>query len=161
MGIICRYFFPFFFPCAPPISVVRNSRHLAFTFFLSLTTNMKLQALTALFLLNAANAHNIKHRNLQVVHKRQATTSSGTTSVGPSSTGPSSGTGTATAGHPTSTPPAGHPISIPSPAVSGVPPLESITFGMPSQATLPVTATYAAGATPPVSGAPALPTTCM
>ncbi|KAG6828835.1 hypothetical protein H0H87_000626 [Tephrocybe sp. NHM501043] len=37
-------------------------------------------------------------------------------------------------------------------------PLSSITFGMPSQATLPVTTTYSQGASAPVSGAPVLPT---
>ncbi|KAG5718047.1 Chitin deacetylase [Termitomyces sp. T112] len=46
------------------------------------------------------------------------------------------------------------------PAASGtsIPPLSSITFGMPSQATLPVSKTFSAGASAPVSGAPALPT---
>ena len=43
------------------------------------------------------------------------------------------------------------------PATS-IPPLSEITLGMPVQATLPPTTSYAAGATPPVSGAPRLPT---
>lgn len=41
---------------------------------------------------------------------------------------------------------------------NSVPPLSSITFNMPTQGTLSVTKTYAKGATPPVSGAPRLPT---
>jgi len=45
------------------------------------------------------------------------------------------------------------------PATS-IPPLASISLGMPVQSTLPATATYAAGATAPVSGAPHLPTPC-
>jgi hypothetical protein len=40
-----------------------------------------------------------------------------------------------------------------------VPPLSSITFGMPTQSTMPVTATYDMGATPP-GGGPPLPTPC-
>ncbi|PPQ91479.1 hypothetical protein CVT25_013736 [Psilocybe cyanescens] len=40
---------------------------------------------------------------------------------------------------------------------TGVPPLESITLGMPTRPVLPVTATYAPGATPPLAGAPVLP----
>ncbi|KAG6902574.1 hypothetical protein C0995_014580 [Termitomyces sp. Mi166 len=41
---------------------------------------------------------------------------------------------------------------------TSIPPLSSITFGMPSQATLPVSKTFSAGASAPVSDAPALPT---
>jgi len=44
------------------------------------------------------------------------------------------------------------------PAVSGVPALASISVGMPSGPVLSATTTYAAKATPPVSGAPGLPT---
>uniref|UniRef100_A0A8H7XRL9 chitin deacetylase n=1 Tax=Psilocybe cubensis TaxID=181762 RepID=A0A8H7XRL9_PSICU len=41
---------------------------------------------------------------------------------------------------------------------TGVPPLESITLGMPTRPIPPVTATYAPGARPPIAGAPVLPT---
>ncbi|KAG8701232.1 chitin deacetylase, partial [Ceratobasidium sp. 394] len=40
-------------------------------------------------------------------------------------------------------------------------PLSSIYASAPTQATVPVHTTYAAGATPPVSGAPALPTAAI
>ncbi|KAJ8521272.1 hypothetical protein ONZ45_g2022 [Pleurotus djamor] len=49
------------------------------------------------------------------------------------------------------------PGSAPTPA-PGIPPLESISSGMPTGTTLPVSGTFTAGATPPVSGAPVLPT---
>ncbi|KAF8637614.1 hypothetical protein AX17_002683 [Amanita inopinata Kibby_2008] len=47
--------------------------------------------------------------------------------------------------------------STPIPTISGIPQLSQITSGMPSQATDTVTTTFNAGATPPVSGAPVLP----
>ncbi|KAJ8454538.1 hypothetical protein ONZ45_g19266 [Pleurotus djamor] len=49
------------------------------------------------------------------------------------------------------------PGAAPTPA-PGIPPLESISSGMPTGTTLPVSGTFTAGATPPVSGAPVLPT---
>jgi hypothetical protein len=45
-------------------------------------------------------------------------------------------------------------------AVAGVPPLTAINLSMPPGPTLAPTTTYAAGAIPPVSGAPPLPTPC-
>ncbi|KAF4593027.1 chitin deacetylase [Pleurotus pulmonarius] len=109
---------------------------------------MKLQAFSAFFTLAVAvNAHNnLKARHDRVVHKRQTlssstshsgTTHSTTTTVGatpPVSLVPAAATGT------------------------GVPPIESISSGMPTQATLPVSGTFTPGATPLVSGAPVLPT---
>ncbi|KAG6812786.1 hypothetical protein H0H92_000558 [Tricholoma furcatifolium] len=87
---------------------------------------------TAFALLAAAhvNAHNARHA--EIAHKRQAT------SVASASV------------------PAATPVTLAD--ATSVPPLSSITFGMPSQSTLPVSKTYAAGASGPVSGAPALPT---
>ena len=53
------------------------------------------------------------------------------------------------------------PVSFATPqAATNAPPLASITFGMPSAATLAVSATYEQGATPPVPSAPGLPTPC-
>ena len=43
---------------------------------------------------------------------------------------------------------------------TAIPPLASITLGMPTQNPLPVSSTYTPGATPPNSGAPVLPTPC-
>ncbi|EGN96678.1 carbohydrate esterase family 4 protein [Serpula lacrymans var. lacrymans S7.3] len=40
---------------------------------------------------------------------------------------------------------------------TGIPPLSQLTSGMPSPSTLPPTATYSGGASPPVSGVPPLP----
>ncbi|KAG6331422.1 hypothetical protein ID866_7669 [Astraeus odoratus] len=77
-----------------------------------------------------------------------APTSTSTTS-GPSS-GVSSGSSTNT--YPTFS------GTLPTATASGIPPLNQITSGMTSQSTMPPTATYSAGATPPISGAPVLPT---
>lgn len=113
---------------------------------------MKLQAFSAFFTLAVvANAHNLKARHDRVVHKRQALTSS--SSVSHSGTTHSTTT-TAAATPPVSLVPAAA-------AGTGVPPIESISSGMPTQATLPVSGTFTPGATPPVSGAPVLPTPCM
>ena len=43
---------------------------------------------------------------------------------------------------------------------TAIPPLANITLGMATQNPLPVSSTYAPGATPPNSGAPVLPTPC-
>lgn len=66
----------------------------------------------------------------------------------------------AVSGATTSVATAGAPTTGPQTNTWGttIPPLTQITSGMPSQPTLPVTATYPAGATPPISGAPVLPT---
>ncbi|KAF5383618.1 hypothetical protein D9615_003551 [Tricholomella constricta] len=97
---------------------------------------MRSHSFAALIALLGASNVNGTPRHVEIVHKRQAT-----------------GTGTTSA--PTGT---GGVTIVPAQTGTGVPPLESLTFGMPSKATLPVSATYAAGASPPVSGAPALPT---
>ncbi|KAG6866598.1 hypothetical protein C0991_002088 [Blastosporella zonata] len=83
-------------------------------------------------LLGASQAHALNNRHAGIVHKRQATATPIAAANGVTLVQASTGT--------------------------SVPPLSSITFGMPSQATLPVSKTYAAGASVPVSGAPALPT---
>lgn len=48
--------------------------------------------------------------------------------------------------------------AAPSPAVSGIPALSAITSGMPVATPSPLFTSFAPGATPPVSGAPPLPT---
>jgi outer membrane biosynthesis protein TonB len=50
----------------------------------------------------------------------------------------------------------------PPPAATGteIPPIESVTSGMPTKPALFPTASYSAGAQPPVSGVPPLPTAC-
>lgn len=58
--------------------------------------------------------------------------------------------------------PSALPSNLPSPPAGdiSVPPLPSITSGMPTAATLPVTATYTPGAVPSYTGALPLPTPC-
>jgi hypothetical protein len=123
---------------------------------------MKLQALVALFtILTTTNAHSrrLESRYANIAHKRQAPPVSSSTSTPPpssSSSGSVSKSGSTTGTVPASS---GVPVtSVPVATGTGIPPLANITFGMPTQTTLPVTATFAAGASPPVSGAPALPT---
>ena len=41
-----------------------------------------------------------------------------------------------------------------------IPPIESITYGMPTRAITAFVGTHTPGETPPISGAPALPSTC-
>ena len=58
---------------------------------------------------------------------------------------------------PTATP---APQVTPTGAGTDIPPLSSILSGAAPEATFPLTASFAAGATPPISGAPPLPTEC-
>ncbi|KAK0467147.1 carbohydrate esterase family 4 protein [Desarmillaria tabescens] len=140
---------------------------------------MKLHALAALFaaLSTAAHAHTQpeqRHANL----KRQATSSSSTTSAVSStssaasaaatgsSSSLSSSTGTAVvSGSAVSTTAAAAAntdvaatILTESATVSGVPALTALTFGMSSGTSFAATTTWATTASPPVSGAPSLPT---
>jgi hypothetical protein len=135
---------------------------------------MRTQLIAALVaLLAASHAHALNNRHAGVVHRRQATTSSSSSSSSSSSTStsttstpqtssPSSPAGTQPSGTTsTTTSAATVPTTPPPPAGTGIPPIQNITSGMPVQMTLPVTATFAPGASPPISGAPALPTPCM
>ncbi|KAF8552420.1 hypothetical protein OG21DRAFT_128302 [Imleria badia] len=101
-------------------------------------------ALVALFPLLLAVDANDRHVRLA---KRQAVSSSSSSvsSVSASSTVSSTSSGSAS---PVPTTPVG----------TTIPPLSQITSGMPTPTTLPVTTTYSHGATPPISGAPTLPT---
>jgi peptidoglycan/xylan/chitin deacetylase (PgdA/CDA1 family) len=105
---------------------------------------MRSDSLAVFFaLLGAANVRALNPRHVDIVHKRQAT---GTTTL-------KTPTGT-----PTQAPPGtGGVTAVPAPGTS-IPALENVTFGMPTGLTLPITATFSPGASPPVSGAPALPT---
>lgn len=82
----------------------------------------------------------------------QTTSSSSTTGSGLSTTTLSgiSTTLSTTLATPTGPPPLDTGTSIP--------PLANITLGMPTQAALEVSSSYGPGATPPISGAPVLPT---
>jgi hypothetical protein len=80
-----------------------------------------------------------------------APSTGGTASASPSTAGLSSRTVPAAAS-PTDS-------NVPSPQ-GDVPPLRDITSGMPTHPTQTVTATYNPGATPPINGAPPLPTKC-
>jgi hypothetical protein len=83
-------------------------------------------------------------------HKRQVTgAAAGVPTVTP--------TPTTTTGPPTPTTTTGPP---PLATGTGIPPLSMITLGMPTHSTLPVSATFAAGAIPPVASAPPLPVPC-
>ncbi|KAG6897817.1 hypothetical protein C0992_010621 [Termitomyces sp. T32_za158] len=89
-------------------------------------------SLATLLALLVANANALNPRHVEIVHKRQAVAFGATGAAGVT--------------------------LVQAPTGTSVPPLSSITFGMPSQATLPVSQTFSAGASGPVSGAPPLPT---
>ncbi|PFH51851.1 carbohydrate esterase family 4 protein [Amanita thiersii Skay4041] len=113
---------------------------------------MKLQVGFLLFALQlTAAASDKRFKHLGALHKRQNTTP--VTSATSSASGAPSSAPAGTTSIPTTI-----PTNIPTPTASGIPPLSQITSGMSSQATQPVTTTYKAGASPPVSGAPSLPT---
>jgi hypothetical protein len=136
---------------------------------------MRTQVLAAILsLLAASHTHAFNNRHAGVAHRRQATTlssssssssstSSTTSTTQTTSQSPSAGTQPTPSVTTATTTSATTITSAPPPpaAGTGIPPIQNITSGMPSQLTLPVTATFAAGASPPISGAPGLPTPCM
>ncbi|KAK1235696.1 hypothetical protein PQX77_001067 [Marasmius sp. AFHP31] len=99
----------------------------------------------------AAEANNAYHHRHVDVAKRQATS---TTSSAASASSASSAASSTTSG---SANPATDPLATLTAAVSGIPPLGSITSGMPSGAPSSASTTFTAGAKPTYSGAPALP----
>lgn len=144
---------------------------------------MKLHVLAALFaaLSTAAHAHTQpelkRHANL----KRQATTSSSTSSAvsstssasttaatsavtGSSSSSTGTATGSSVSGSVSTTAAAAANSNVAatilteSATVSGVPALTALTFGMSSGTSFAATTTWATTASPPLSGAPSLPT---
>lgn len=119
---------------------------------------MKFIAVATLFTL--ASAHDLHGRHAgaaRLLAKRQATSTSATSSV--SATSAASGT---TAASKSTTTSAAVPVVQTTPIGAGtdIPPLSSILSGAAPEATASVTTVYPAGATPPISGAPALPS-CM
>lgn len=119
---------------------------------------MKFIAVATLFTL--ASAHDLHGRHAgaaRLLAKRQATSTSATSSV--SATSAASGT---TAASKSTTTSAAVPAVQTTPIGAGtdIPPLSSILSGAAPEATASVTTVYPAGATPPISGAPALPS-CM
>lgn len=123
-----------------------------------------LAAILAFVATTSAHDHNLHRRHA----KRQAiptTSSSQTLPVRPTSSTPGVAPTPGAPAPAASTPPAaGAPAAATAPpppnATGGIPPLSMITLGMPTQASLPVTATFAAGAKPTYAGAPALPKPC-
>ena len=120
---------------------------------------MHLNALVALFALLAVADADDRHARLA---KRQATSSTPTTSAASSASSASGSTTTSASGSgstASSNSTSASPVPT-TPVGTTIPPLSQITSGMATPSTLPVTATYPAGATPPISGAPTLPTPC-
>ncbi|GJE98048.1 carbohydrate esterase family 4 protein [Phanerochaete sordida] len=131
---------------------------------------MKLEALVVLSaLLVGANAHGNHHKIARNLGARDGSSSSTLSSTATSSAGSSaasSGASSSGSAPPTSASGSGAaptvttipiPSNLPSPP-PGIPPLQSISSGMPTGTTAMVPATFTAGATPSFAGAPPLPT---
>ncbi|KAG2157813.1 carbohydrate esterase family 4 protein [Suillus bovinus] len=119
---------------------------------------MQLQAFVALLsLLGAANA--TPERHVRLAKKQNAGAVVGSSSVTSSSlTSSSLSSGAPTTTFTSSTTSAlGSPVPT-TPVGTTIPPLVNITSGMATPSTVPISATYSAGATPLISGAPVLPT---
>src|SRR6267154_6408296 len=107
---------------------------------------MQLQALVALLsLLGAVDAIHEQHARHGKRQNAGAVLASSASSSAAGST-----TSASSSNSPVPTTPVG----------TTIPPLSAITSGMATPSTIPVTATYSAGATPLISGAPVLPTPC-
>ncbi|TFK39882.1 hypothetical protein BDQ12DRAFT_774314 [Crucibulum laeve] len=136
---------------------------------------MKLQVATLVsaLQLGAVAAHNNHARHARALVNRQAPVVSSAVSATPSSAAPaSSASSVIVPGSASSVVAPGSASSVaapgsvsatttvPPPLATGteIPPLASISFGMATKAPLTDVDTYTAGATPPVSGAPPLPT---
>ncbi|KAG2132817.1 carbohydrate esterase family 4 protein [Suillus clintonianus] len=108
---------------------------------------MQLQAFVALLsLLGAVNATNERHARLGKRQNAGAVVGSSSASGAPTTSFASSASSTSNSPVPTT------------PVGTTIPPLANITSGMATPSTVPVSATYSAGATPLISGAPVLPT---
>ncbi|KAI6117469.1 carbohydrate esterase family 4 protein [Pisolithus croceorrhizus] len=122
---------------------------------------MHLPSLVALLTLVGAASANERHVRLarKYNYARDTTTSSmaaSTSTSSPMTSSSSAAVPSATTSATTTAAPSTGPQT--NTWGTTIPPLTQITSGMPSQPTLPLTATYPAGATPPISGAPVLPT---
>ncbi|KAG1881205.1 carbohydrate esterase family 4 protein [Suillus subluteus] len=112
---------------------------------------MQLQAfVTLLSLLGAANATPDQHVRLAKRQNAGAVVASGSSSSSSGAPTTSFTSATSTSNSPVPTTPVG----------TTIPPLINITSGMATPSTVPLSATYSAGATPLISGAPVLPTPC-
>lgn len=110
---------------------------------------MQLQAIvTLLSLLGAANATPEHHIRLGKRQNAGAVVASGSSSSSSGAPTTSFTSATLTSNSPVPTTPVG----------TTIPPLVNITSGMATPSTVPLSATYSAGATPLISGAPVLPT---
>lgn len=110
---------------------------------------MQLQAFVALLsLLGAANAIPDHHARLAKRQNAGVVVASGSNSSSSGAPTTSFTSATSTSNSPVPTTPVG----------TTIPPLANITSGMATPSTVPLSATYSAGATPLISGAPVLPT---
>lgn len=108
---------------------------------------MQLQAFVALLsLLGVANATHERHARLGKRQNAGAVVGSSSSSSGAPTTSFVSAASTSNSPVPTT------------PVGTTIPPLANITSGMATPSTVPVSATYSAGSTPLISGAPVLPT---
>ena len=117
-----------------------------------------LAATLSIELANAHDAHNA------YVHRRQAVAAaaaSSSSAASASHTGTTSAAASATSAAPTATSAAAATGTYVGTGPYDVPPLASISSGMPTGPTPVLTASYTAGAVPSYSGAPALPSACM
>ncbi|KAG1788231.1 carbohydrate esterase family 4 protein [Suillus plorans] len=116
---------------------------------------MQLQAFVALLsLLGVANANSERHARLAKRQNAGAVVTVGSSSA--NSTSLSSGAPTTSFTSSTASA-LGSPVPT-TPVGTTIPPLVNITSGMATPSTVPLSATYSAGATPLISGAPVLPT---
>ncbi|KAI6112578.1 carbohydrate esterase family 4 protein [Pisolithus sp. B1] len=122
---------------------------------------MHLPPLVALLTLVGAASANQRHARLARKYNYARDTTTPSMAAGTSTSSPvTSSSSAAVPGATTSAATTAAPTIGPQTNTWGttIPPLTQITSGMPSQPTLPLTATYPAGAKPPISGAPVLPT---
>ncbi|EIW79320.1 carbohydrate esterase family 4 protein [Coniophora puteana RWD-64-598 SS2] len=106
---------------------------------------MKSQALVALLTLAATvNALDARQNHARAAKRATSSASGASSSSGSSSVSSAASSASGAPGG--------------APSGTAIPSLSLITSGMPSPTTLPVTATFSAGASVPVSGAPPLPT---
>ena len=135
---------------------------------------MKLVALLFSVLALSAGAHAQLEHHHHYDHRRQVATTgtsahssspslssppASSTSTAPSHTSMSIGSSGSSSYTMTNSPPSSA-TSIPT-GQNGVPPLSLISSGMHTGTSSPLASTYKPGATPPIPGAPPLPTTCV
>ena len=165
---------PFFLGPVYPSSCFARSIHTLVAYNLVL---MKLIALLFSLVALTAGAHaQAQHHYRRKVELAAVPTSSSSSTtrsaVGSPSSSPASGTNPAPSSTTTSSPGSistgssyttnaspSSATSVPT-GLNGVPPLSLISSGMSTGTSSPLASTYTPGATPPIPGAPPLPTTC-